>query len=74
MTPAEVAEQTPSEIQTMMDGLDWVSDREWERALFLRSSGEPARDIFELNYPHYKTPRVTKIIRSDDPPPGDLDG
>lgn len=68
LTPAQVADQTPAELQVMLEGIDWVNDRQWERAAFLKTGSQ---DLFEYNYPHFRTPRVTKIINSDQLPEWD---
>lgn len=74
MTPEEVGSQTPGELVTMLDGMDWVSDREWERAMFVRTQdARAARKLLELSYPHYQTDRVVEVIEADhsaDPPKG----
>lgn len=73
MTPAEVGHLAPVEIQEMMDGIDWMNDREWERQYFIRTTdGRAAADLFEYSYPHFRSDRVVEIIRSesdDQPPP-----
>lgn len=66
MTPAEVAEQTPGELQTMLEGLDWVSDREWERALYLRIEPRHANKLSKFSYPHFRTPRIVATFSSED--------
>jgi hypothetical protein len=63
LTPHAVETLTPAEIQTMCDGYDWVSDREWERAIFLRTSAEQAANILDYQYPHYRRARVIKVER-----------
>ena len=49
----------------MLDGIDWVNDREWERAAFLRTGDASARKLFDLSYPHYRTDRVVEVIESE---------
>jgi hypothetical protein len=61
--PAVVGDLTPAELVVMLDGIDWVNDREWVRALFLRTQNENAKDLLTLNFPHFRTPHVTEIIR-----------
>lgn len=66
MTPVEVGHLAPVEILEMLDGIDWVNDREWEKALFVRMP-DPATalDILEYHYPHFRTDRVVTITRGE---------
>jgi hypothetical protein len=67
MTPSQVDEQTPSELREMMDGIDWVNDRAWERAVFGRTGSQKvARELLELSYPHFRVDRVVSVISDDD--------
>jgi hypothetical protein len=64
MTPEEVADLTPRDLKSMADGLDWVNDREWERAAFIRMQDpDTASDMLTYAYPHFRTSRVVKIER-----------
>lgn len=66
VTPGEIADLTMVELTAMLDGLDWINDREWERALFVRTAdSRAASDLLDYNYPHFRTERVVKIIRPD---------
>jgi hypothetical protein len=47
----------------MLDGIDWVSDREWERALYQRIPVDAANDLTSYSYPHFRVPRVISIKR-----------
>lgn len=48
----------------MLDGNDWVHDREWERLLFLKTqSADQAKDLWAYNYPHFKKPRIISVRR-----------
>lgn len=67
-TPAEVADLTPAEISWMIDGVDWVNDRAWERAIFLKTGSERfARDLLELSYPHFRA-GGDRIVAIEHPP------
>ena len=47
----------------MLDGVDWVSDREWERTIYQRASVDDANDIRAYSYPAFRQPRVISIKR-----------
>ena len=65
MTPAEVADQTPAELAMMLDGLDWISDRRWERAVFVRSTdAKTAQEILDLSYPRFQVDPSKRVVRS----------
>ncbi len=54
-TPQEIGTLTPAEIQIMLDGADWVSDREWERALFVRSPDAGlCGKLLKAHYPRFR--------------------
>lgn len=74
MTPTQAGELTPVEVQTMLEGMDWQSDRDWERALAGGLSGKAAFTWFESHYPRFRAttlaaakPRVkATIIKSSE--------
>jgi hypothetical protein len=52
----------------MLEGIDWMNDREWERAAFQRYSDEHARELLLRSYPHFRRVRVTEVIRLEAEP------
>ena len=43
----------------MIEGIEWVSDREWLRALFIKQGDfKEANKILRFNYPHFRTPKL----------------
>lgn len=65
-TPEEVGALPPGDLMTMLDGIDWTSDREWERAMFLRSQDHRfAQKILDLRYPRFRVDPVVEVIEPD---------
>ena len=65
-TPAEVADLTRAEVEVMLEGIDWMNDREWERALFQRAGDHrAAQRILDLSYPHFRVDPVVSVIESE---------
>lgn len=50
----------------MLEGIDWVNDREWAQMIYLHSPWPVARKIQKLSYPHFRTPKVVSTFSSDD--------
>lgn len=72
-TPAVLGKLTVAEVLVMIDGIDWVNDRQWERLLFAKAPDRATiEDLWDLNYPHFRHERVTRIIRSDDEADSDV--
>lgn len=49
--PVVIRGLTPGELFDMQDGIDWVNDREWERALFLKTSFDHGNEILSRSFP-----------------------
>lgn len=60
MTPAAAGALTPAEVVVMLDGADWIGDREWERAAFALMDGKAAKKILDARYPRYRTDRKAR--------------
>lgn len=60
LTPEQAGWLTLDEVERMIDGIEWVSDREWTRALFLKQGDlKEANRILRFNFPHFRTPKIT---------------
>jgi hypothetical protein len=64
LTPSEVADQTPAELAMMLDGLDWVNDRDWEKAVFLIANPTAAQELLDLSYPHFRVDPSKRVVKS----------
>lgn len=53
MTPNQIEAETPGDLMVMLEGVDWASDRAFERAIFVRT--DSPRDLLDRGiYPRFR--------------------
>lgn len=77
--PAELGTLTVVELQGMLEGMDWMNDREWERLMFSKTFDEGTlKNLWAANYPHFRADRAAAEARRnrefDFIPAEELDG
>lgn len=53
MTPNQIEAEAPGDLFVMLEGVDWASDRAFERAIFVRA--DSPRDLLDRGiYPRFR--------------------